>query len=249
MVRFILGLVFALCFNIAAFAETEASFPLKYERLQESTDEKSGVKVIETVTGHGTAFAISTDTLLTCAHNIIDDEKKIPYDVMWVEVYGKKFVIRPLYYNRNLDLAVVATLKPMNLKETLGLATNNAFLGDSITIAGSLRGTPVEDYKGKVTGIYHEGTIRTCAAVQFDHGLSGSPVLNDTNQVVGIATAGIPKDGDLDKTQGLFVPASIVREFMREYFLQEDKKFMGRKIVVLKNYTEDPKRESNEGDK
>lgn len=239
MLRHVLAVaVLLLCTSL--FAETEASFPLKYERIQESKFEKTGLPYKEIVTGHGTAFAITNDRLLTCAHNILSDDKHEPYEVMWVEVYGKRIVVRPVFYIRELDLAIIEPLKPLALKETLGFATENGFPGDTITISGSLKGTPVEDYVGKITALYHNGTINTRAAVTFNHGLSGSPVLNEANQVIGMATAGIPLNGDMDYTQGLFVPANVLRDFMRLYFAHEDGKYVSRKVVVLKKYADAP---------
>jgi len=172
---------------------------LRYERLEGHAR----------VTGHGTAFCIDKNLLLTAAHNVLDDKGE-PYNTIHIEVgedWIKGHVVR---FDTSLDLCLIKCNAPL---ESLKLADADAGKGSKLLLIGSKRGTPLTFHSGVLDRRFTGGTVRTRAKIKFDHGDSGGPVL-EKNKVVGIAVAGEPKDGDLDPDICLFVPISAIRSFL-----------------------------------
>ena len=71
----------------------------------------------------------------------------------------------------------------------------------------------MKPFKGTVIRAWDKGFARFLADVEFDHGDSGCPIVMD-GKIAGIAVAGLPLDGDIDKTKCLFVPATVLRSFL-----------------------------------
>jgi hypothetical protein len=176
-------------------------------------------------TGHGTAFGVdltpfgfpaSRRFLLTAAHNVLD-EGKAPYATLKVELKkGDKahwVQCRPLVWDEYLDLCILEA--DADLPSLLKLAASDPKVGSRLVLAGSPRGVPVGLYTGTLDQKFERGTVRSSATLPFDHGDSGGPVADPVNGlVVGVAVAGIPKDGDLDHNVGLFVPVVGVTSFI-----------------------------------
>lgn len=185
-----------------AGAEQERAHYMQYVR----NDPKLGI-----VTGHGTAFPVDENTLFTAAHNILNDAHE-PLQTLRVNIAGSWVPARALRWDRELDIALLhvdVKLQP------LPLAKADPVEGEAVEFVGSLKGTPVAVYRGFVEKRWHGATARSLARVRFDHGLSGCPVISREG-VVGVAVCGIPKDGDLDKELGLFIPVSIIRWFIQQ---------------------------------
>lgn len=184
---------------------------LRYERTEAG----------QIITGHGTAFFIRAGDasdrvrLLTAAHNILD-ERGNPYATVAVEFAKDDW--RPMrveHFEEKYDIALLAPTKPFHayfLHMRLGAV--DAGVSDKVCLNGSKRGTPVCEYAGVVAELHDGGTVRDRMRIEFDHGDSGGPVTNAAGDVVGIAVAGVPKDGDLDHNVGLFIPVSIIKKFL-----------------------------------
>ncbi len=177
------------------------------------------------VTGHGTAFGTDLSAygyagrryLLTACHNVLD-EKGQPYTTLQIETTsnGQKLwtACKVLACDKNLDISIVES--PEDLPQVLELGTREAESGNAVVMPGSPRGIPVTIYPGIVLNRFERGSARTSARIQFDHGDSGAPVVCATSRkIAGIAVAGIPKDGDLDRTIGLFVPLAGMMSFLK----------------------------------
>ncbi|MGD0092959.1 MAG: trypsin-like peptidase domain-containing protein [Planctomycetota bacterium] len=178
-----------------------------------------------TYTGHGTAFGVDLSQygypashryLLTAAHNVLDDNK-VPYPKLRVELrkgdspYWSK--CRVLAWDEYIDLCIVES--GGDLPHLLTLAGSDPKLGSRLVLAGSPRGVPVELHTGTLDRKFERGTVRSSASVLFDHGDSGGPMVDAVSGlVVGVAVAGVPKDGDMDHNVGLFVPVVGVASFM-----------------------------------
>lgn len=179
-----------------------------------------------TITGHGTAFGVDLSHygypgrrfLLTAAHNVLDDcDRKLPYGALKVEIeegsrtYWSR--CRAVVWDETLDLCLVEAGD--DVPAMLRLAESDPRLGSQLIMAGSPRGVPVTLFAGTLDQKFERGTVRSSATVPFDHGDSGGPMVDAASgRVVGVAVAGVPKDGDLDHSIGLFVPVVGITSFL-----------------------------------
>lgn len=181
------------------------------------------------VSGQGTAFSVDLSAygypasrryLLTAAHVVLNGNKvgtKTPYDKLEIELRrdGETYwsTCRAVAWDEYLDLCILESGD--ELPNHLKLAERDPKVGAKLVLAGSPRGVPVGLYTGTLDRKFERGSIRSSASVAFDHGNSGGPMVDaDTGLVVGVAVAGIPKDDDLDRNIGLFVPVVGVASFM-----------------------------------
>lgn len=174
---------------------------LRYERMEGSV----------VVTGHGTAFCVGEKQLLTAAHNILDSDGK-PFQTITLELDGSWIKASVIRFDSSLDIALLkceAEFKP------LLLAKSDAGRGAVLTLIGSKRGAALTSHSGQVLRPFDAGTAKTRMRVEFNHGDSGAPVLQD-GKVVGIAVAGDWKNGDIDTRYCLFMPLSAIQEFMKQ---------------------------------
>lgn len=177
------------------------------------------------ITGHGTAFGVdlspygisSRRLMLSAAHNVLD-EKNQPYATLKVEVkegsreYWSR--CRVVASDPEMDLCLVEAGDDLPLIATLD--NTDMAPGARVVLAGSPRGIPVATFEGEVIRRFDSGTIRSSARVVFDHGDSGGPFFNANNlKVIGVAVAGVPKNGDLDHNIGLFVPLTGIDSFLQ----------------------------------
>ena len=191
------------------------------------------------ITGHGTAFGVdlspygqsSRRLMLSAAHNVLD-EKGRPYDTLKIEIkegpreYWSK--VRVVASDPEMDVCLVEAGEDLPFIATLD--TSDLQAGARVVLAGSPRGIPVATYDGEVMRRFDSGTIRTAARIAFDHGDSGGPFFNASNlKVIGVAVAGVPKNGDLDHTIGLFVPLVGIDSFLQSNL----PKFRGNKMPVV----------------
>ncbi len=175
------------------------------------------------VTGHGTAFAVDLSKwgyggptyLLSVAHNAIDENNQ-PYPTLKIESRNPGAPswssCRVVAFDKELDLCLLEANDPVPQQGVLAVGDEEA--GELVTLAGSPRGIPVALFDGTLTKRFTGGSVRSSARLPFDHGCSGGPFFNAKGEVIGVAVAGVPKDGDMDKTIGLFVPLVGVTSFL-----------------------------------
>lgn len=177
-----------------------------------------------TITGHGTAFCVDLSQygfagrryLLTAAHNVLDNRKR-PFSTLKVEMqegtrtYWSR--CRAVVWDENLDLCIVEAEDEM--PGILRMADTELPVGRRLILAGSPRGVPIQLHDGTLNRKFEGGSVRFSATVSFDHGNSGGPAVDAVSgRVVGVAVAGVPKDGDLDRNIGLFVPIVGITSFL-----------------------------------
>lgn len=184
---------------------------LKYER---------PINTGDIITGHGTAFAVDmkkwnldSKHLLTAAHNVLDDDTKLPYKTIKLEINKNWVSCIVIYYEKDIDLCILKIDGNVIINQ-LKMADKDVNIKDNIILGGSKRGTGIAFYNGIVTNRFEGGTAKTLMRVKFDHGDSGGPVLNKNLEVCGIAVSGIPKDNDLDNEQGLYIPIDVIKCFL-----------------------------------
>lgn len=177
------------------------------------------------ITGHGTAFGIdlspygvhSRKLLLSAAHNVLDGRGN-PYSTLKIEInegsrtYWSR--CRVVASDDQMDLCLVEAGD--ELPVLAKLHDTDLQPGSPVILAGSPRGIPVSLYDGEITKRFENGSIRSSARVVFDHGDSGGPFFCARSmKVVGVAVAGVPKNGDLDHNIGLFVPLVGIDSFLQ----------------------------------
>lgn len=155
---------------------------------------------------YGSCFALSDTLMLTAYHNV-DSEHIKPF----ITIEGKEYSITVVKYNKKLDLALCIT-DSIKFTEVMGLG-KDARTNDKVFFQGYPRGVYSLN-EGKVIERFYSGSL-DLAAVKFDHGYSGCPV-TDGKYIVGIAISGVPKDGDLDHTKGMYLPVSVIKAFLDE---------------------------------
>jgi hypothetical protein len=195
----------------------QATVRIRYERRQ-------GTSLIM---GHGTAFAANLARygypgaryLLTAAHNVLDDDGQ-PHTTLKIEIQDgaarQWLACKVAACDAELDLCVVEAAQ--DLPRVLLLAETDPPAGSAIVMAGSPRGVPVALFDGTLTRKFERGSVRSRARIPFDHGDSGGPIAcPESGKVIGVAVAGVPKDGDLDRSVGLYVPVVAVQSFLESH--------------------------------
>ncbi len=162
-----------------------------------------------TTTSSGSCFAISTTQILTARHCLYSGDKR---QLCRVVVNAIEYPCEVLKEDANLDLALCEVkgviLKPEKIRPT------DAAIEQVVMFVGFPRGIFATNL-GAVKQNYYKGTVRSLALVKFDHGFSGGPVMA-SSAIVGMAVSGVPKNGDLDHSIGLFIPASVLLWFLKE---------------------------------
>jgi LysM repeat protein len=222
---FVLAAVFAAAQSAFADADSSAGYDdimqptcrIRYERMQDGA----------IITGHGTAFGVDLSRfgysgkryLLTAAHNVLDDRHR-PWTTLKIEIRYKDgremwAPVKAVVWDDSLDLCIVESSE--DLPSLVQLSDVDMNVGSPVLLTGSPRGIPVGLYRGTVQTRFYNATVRTAAQIPFDHGDSGGPFFcARTRKVVGVAVAGVPKDGDLDHNIGLFVPMAGVMSFLEQ---------------------------------
>lgn len=169
------------------------------------------------VFGCGTAFRISIQCgkgypFLTAAHNILD--KDTPYGYIRLESEKEKVMAKVLYVDKKLDIALLVTDKDL-VVNCLRFG-DDIHLKDNIVLCGSKRNKDIKECNGVIEELWHEGLALHRMKVKFDHGDSGGPVLCE-GSLIGMAIAGVPKGKEMDNSVGLFLPISIIKDFLYEH--------------------------------
>jgi len=156
----------------------------------------------------GTGFAVDSHTLVTNRH-VIEDTKELQvttYDGSTIEVTAASVTTVA-------DLAIITTEQSIDVFASL--AQQDPIEGDAITVIGYPNGGQLTTVSGVVLGTSPDplgaalGTVMVTTA-PVEPGSSGSPVLNEDGEVVGVIYA---KD---EAEQSFMVPVSLLRTLMAE---------------------------------
>ena len=180
------------------------------------------------VTGHGTAFGIDLAQygynepryLLSACHNVRDTEGRIYSDIK-IEVRDGKsahwYPCKVVAFDLKLDICLVESA--VELPSLASLASEIPPVGSPVTLIGSPRGIPIAPYHGYLMdhGMCEHDLWQ--ANLPFDHGDSGGPFFSsESEQVIGVAVAGIPKKGGpkgaVNPNIGLFTAFPDVQHFL-----------------------------------
>ena len=133
----------------------------------------------------GTGFFIDTDTILTASHVVQDS---IRLDITIPSIGKKKFKTELICFNPYYDFAI---LKVINLKSEnyLKLGDSNMIKsGDKVLALGYPLGQDKLKFTAGIISGIHNGEIQTDAPI--NPGNSGGPLLNKSNEVIGINVSG-----------------------------------------------------------
>lgn len=173
--------------------------------------------------GHGTAFAVELSEygllkpryLLTACHVIREHDGSICPTIkieMRAGCQACWACCRVMSYDVNLDVALLECASDLPLCSRLAQA--DAASGGAIVLIGSPEGIPLHTYKGTV--LPKSGLELSAARVEFfKQGCSGGPVFDANSQeLVGLAVAGLGKGSGMDPHTCLFVSLSNVKSFL-----------------------------------
>ncbi len=156
----------------------------------------------------GTGFAVDAHTLVTNRH-VIQDTKELQ-----VTTYdGRTIDVTAASATAVADLAIVTT--EQSIGGFSALAQEDPVEGDTITVIGYPRGGKLTTVTGVVIGSIADplgaalGTVMVTTA-PVEPGSSGSPVLNEKGEVVGVIYA------KNESEQSFMVPVSLLRALIAE---------------------------------
>lgn len=156
----------------------------------------------------GTGFAVDAHTLVTNRH-VIEDSKELQ-----VTTYdGSTIDVTAASATAVADLAIITT--EQSIGGFSALAQTDPLEGDAITVIGYPLGGKLTTVTGVVLGSVADplgaalGTVMVTTA-SVEPGSSGSPVLNEKGEVVGVIYAKNESD------QSFMVPVSLLRTLIAE---------------------------------
>ena len=149
--------------------------------------------------------------LVTSSHNVKND--KFDTFMYRVENYSGRQKVRITFIDSDTDVAVIE-VKQNWIKAGLAIGDSTVLqIGDSVKVIGYpnySEGKSINIHEGKVTGKskwFGIDTINIDAKVIY--GNSGGPVLNDRNEVVGIAFYGAPDLEEASRQESGVIPIEI----------------------------------------
>lgn len=163
------------------------------------------------VFSQGTGFNVASTGLVVTNRHVVNE-------AMSVEVafdQKKRFFSRDITFIENYDLAIIR-LPGENLPYLPVLTEDMPQKGQSVTIIGNPLGFERISARGKIEGFFQDGDpgpLVFAISTIVESGSSGSPVLNEEGQVVGIiyATGTMTLEGEEEKC-ALALPATALKE-------------------------------------
>ena len=177
----------------------------------------------------GTGFAIAANGYIaTCAHLITGAR------VIDVTIGGKKYRAKVAVQNEQLDLAILK-IQASNLPVLQFGNSDSVRLAESVRAFGfplsSMLGTDIKSASGEVSGIVmhpkYGKQIQTDAPI--NPGNSGGPIVNDTGQVIGIASSGIA--ARFASSIGFAVPINELKKMITQQGLDVPAPGAGEKLA------------------
>lgn len=180
------------------------------ERLQEA------VFVLDSPRGQGTAFMLHGAGLVTSAHNVVDDQNDT--ELYKVETRPDKLKAMVRDIRPDLDIAILDVKRGWARASLARGDSSKLRAGDAVKVVGFPKYAPgktIQIHKGSVTG---KGMWFGVETINIDariiDGNSGGPVLNDRNEVVGIAFYGAESAEATEQKESGVIPINLVDELL-----------------------------------
>lgn len=207
----------ALVFNLLALLPQTFSIPAidflmtsaKLSGQPDVKEHKKAVVVVETEDGRGTGFAISGNGSIITNHHVIEGEDSVTVAFPDEGLFSAKVTAD----YPAVDLAVLKVdaedLPHLKLAPETTFETGEAisFIGNPLRFQGIANKGTIIDYTNLAD--WDEPVVMIDAPVY--HGNSGSPVINDHGEVIGVIFATL--DHETHGRVGLFVPIDYFYEY------------------------------------
>jgi V8-like Glu-specific endopeptidase len=135
----------------------------------------------------GTGFFVAKNMIITDCHVLSGDGKFQPDSIVVLDLLGNQINVNPdpLYSNsaKGVDLSILSVTDSVE-HSYLRLSSTEPSEGQNVTVVGNPKGYTGTVTTGIVSAIREDGLVQFSAPVS--PGSSGSPVLNDNGEVIGI---------------------------------------------------------------
>ncbi len=198
------------CEKLASL-DTGYSF-IKIIRETDPAQFQQAVFVLESPIGQGTAFMLYGIGLVTSAHNLQNDR----FDTVLSKVGTSpdKHNVKVRCIKPDLDVAIIEVRQGW---AKAGLVRGDSTIlktGDTVKVIGfpnHAKGKSIHIYDGKITGRGRWFKVKTLnVSARIIYGNSGGPVLNDKNEVIGIAFYGAPNPEKADCMESAVIPIEVL---------------------------------------
>ncbi len=199
------------CGKLASLDPSFSFTKIKIIREANPNNLQQAVFVLESPREQGTAFMLHSVGLITSAHNLEKDK----FDTVVYEAKSSpdKQMVIVKYIKPDLDIAIIETVPGW---ERTGLVRGDSTIlktGDSVKVVGFPNYAPgksIQIHEGRVTG---RGKCFGIEIINVDariiYGNSGGPVLNDRDEVVGIAYYGASNQEEADRKESCVIPIEV----------------------------------------
>ena len=175
---------------------------------------ESAVVTIQTTKGLGTGFVVGDNsTIITCFHVVKDDP-----DHVWL-IGSKKTTARLVGYDVNLDVAVLRANSPFKSHLKFG-QTSLPNAGTKIFVIGTPLGvfdkTMSEGIVSSKRKVGDRALVQITAAIS--HGSSGSPVLSETGEILGMAMGSMESGQSLNFAVGNYNIKGVLERARANHF-------------------------------
>ena len=162
---------------------------IRIVREADSDNLQQAVFVLESPRGQGTAFMLRGIGLVTSAHNLKND--KLDTYLYKTDEPADKQRLKVKHINTNLDFAIIEVAQGWAKASLVRGDSTILKTRDTVKVIGFpnyAKGKSIHIHDGKITGRGRWFKVKTLnVSARIIYGNSGGPVLNDKNEVVGIA--------------------------------------------------------------
>jgi serine protease Do len=205
--------VYPQLFSVASFNFIKDSVILSKQ--EEVKEYKKSVVIVKTEKGKGTGFFYSNDGLIVTNHHVIENGGKVNVLTNSGKAYGTTLIASDMKED-------YALLKVDNMNEGVPVlkATKQRVIGEELYIIGNPLFNSFIVSNGIYLGEYEHsdsGKISLVIRGNFYKGNSGSPIINQNGQVIGIlyATTKVIVDGQ-EYNAALAVPIEVVESALSD---------------------------------
>ena len=174
---------------------------------------------------YGSGFVFKEDSnnyyVLTNNHVVSPDYSFNNNEIFIEDYYGNKYEGKVINRSSEYDLAIVKFSKEIELN-VLEIVSDDSVIGEKVKSMGNPSSTKNVINDGKVSCYSIVNINNERSNIQFDvlvhsavikNGSSGSALLNEENEVIGVTFAGV-FDKDENFITGYAIPASKINEFL-----------------------------------